>query len=83
MKDKKMNSNKGEEYLGVSEFASTLNGDNPQEMLRVLKLFGRIVRRERRIALSIRTNGGGDNNRSKLGEDEEETVSADGFGDDR
>ena len=42
-----------EGHLGASEFAATLNGDNPQEILKVLKQFVRTIRRDRRLALSL------------------------------
>eukprot|EP00980_Cylindrotheca_fusiformis_P009346 scaffold2047_cov129-Cylindrotheca_fusiformis.AAC.25 len=38
--------------LTASEFAATLNGDDPRAILRALKQFRRTVRRERRLALS-------------------------------
>jgi hypothetical protein len=39
--------------LGASEFAATLNGDDPYAILRVLRQFSKIVQKERRLALSI------------------------------
>ena len=41
------------EPLGSTEFAATLNGDNPTTILRVLIRFTKQVRQERRIALSL------------------------------
>lgn len=38
--------------LGASEFAAILNGDDPYAILNALKQFTRIVRNERRLALS-------------------------------
>ncbi|KAL3925385.1 MAG: hypothetical protein SGILL_000444 [Bacillariaceae sp.] len=38
--------------LRASEFAATLNGDNPDAILRVLKLFAKTIRKERQWALS-------------------------------
>ena len=38
--------------LGASEFAATLNGDNSRDILKVLKQFTKIVRKERQLALS-------------------------------
>ncbi|CAJ1918000.1 unnamed protein product [Cylindrotheca closterium] len=37
--------------IGASEFAATLNGDDPHEILRVLKLFAKSVQKERQLAL--------------------------------
>ena len=52
-----MKKKKTQDDLGASEFAATLNGDNPQAILRVLKKFSKIVRRERRLALSTIGDG--------------------------
>ncbi len=46
------NSRQKVEPLGASEFASTLNGDNPVAILQVLKRFTKTIRRERLTALS-------------------------------
>lgn len=61
-----------EESLGASEFAATLNGDNPQAILKSLKQFTKIVRKERRIALSIEDDESDEDGDSSIEEDEEE-----------
>lgn len=58
------------EPLGASEFAATLNGDNPTAILRALKRFTRTVRRERRIALSSDEN-------EEIGDDDDDNSSDD------
>ena len=48
--------------LGVNEFATILNGDDGLEILRVLRLFGKTVRKERKQALRggvLMANGDG------------------------
>ena len=61
-----------EETLGASEFAATLNGDNPQAILKSLKQFTKIVRKERRFALSIEDDESDEDGDSSIEEDEEE-----------
>jgi hypothetical protein len=68
--------------LGATEFAATLNGDNPEAILSVLKRFTKTVRKERRIALSNPNknmeeydsgdNDDGDSSDSSSSESEEE-----------
>ena len=62
--------------LGASEFAATLNGDDPTAILRVLKQFTKTVQRERRLALSS-TDGNGDESDS-----DDDSLSSDEEGDD-
>lgn len=56
------------EELGALEFAAALNGEDPSRILNSLKLFVKIVQRERRIALGV---GGGEEE-----EDEEDHSSS-------
>lgn len=59
------------EPLGATEFAATLNGDDPVAILQALKRFTKTVRRERRIALSsdeINNLTDGDDSDSTMGE---------------
>jgi hypothetical protein len=71
---KERDSQEIEPPLGASEFAATLNGDNPQAILSVLKRFARTVRKERRVALGgVDDEGNNDSDdESSSGEDEEE-----------
>lgn len=59
-------SRKKVEPLGASEFAATLNGDNPAAILDALKRFTKTIRRERRIALS--SDDDNDNGESDRGD---------------
>lgn len=58
--------------LGASEFAATLNGDDPTAILRVLKQFTKTVQRERRFALSEDDGDDSSDDDSSSDEDEEE-----------
>ena len=53
--------------LRASEFAVTLNGDNHNATLKVLKQFAKTLRKEREIALALNDNSIGDDD-----EDEDE-----------
>ena len=45
------------ENLRAAEFVVTLNGDNHEAILKVLKQFRRIVKKERRISLALDDDG--------------------------
>lgn len=60
-------------FLGASEFAATLNGDDPTAILRVLKQFTKTVQRERRFALS-EDDGDDSSDDDSSSDDEEEEI---------
>lgn len=68
-----------ETSLGVSEFASILNGTNPHSILRALRWFVKVVRRERQIALANKVENekeddGGENGGDSDDSDDDEVV---------
>lgn len=58
--------------LGASEFAATLNGDDPHAILLALKQFTKIVQKERRLALSEEVDEGESDSSDEESSDEEE-----------
>ncbi|VEU34047.1 unnamed protein product [Pseudo-nitzschia multistriata] len=63
--------------LRASEFAATLNGDNHQAILKVLREFARAVRREREIALSLSDDSVGGSDDDDWSDDEMEDACTD------
>jgi hypothetical protein len=64
-----------QQQLRASEFAATLNGENPRAILKVLRQFVKILRTERRVALSLKRLQDDDNDDSSVDCDDDFDVS--------